>query len=346
MMLPVSKFKGQPVGMVTTTTSPWLSFSCDSTPHWLWLATPPLLFYRQAVFIPEHTHLIQWERPAVEVVPLLPLFYRSSHLPPPHLLHPVPTLAEGWLSPEEVFPRTDKPLFLTNHIIPRPERHAPRTRPLPRSPDTGPVRRDVTKTTDPEPHRSLSSSLQLLAASPLQLQMLAALPTGGASWKWAEFHSQRNNPASPIVLTNRWQRGTWSQPIICLERGLSPPTQLSRERFPVLPVQVMKEVHPFFSSRFSSRFTLLTNYRNKRRRTSGRNVSYSGGAFLLRTERSTDDNKQCISVDGRRRRGGVEVKKGRKDQRTGAHTCGVAMVPGLKQRSLLHEYQCEQMEEK
>lgn len=39
-------------------------------------------------------------------------------------------LAEGWITPEEVgvFQRRDKPLLLTNHIIQRPERHAPRTR--------------------------------------------------------------------------------------------------------------------------------------------------------------------------------------------------------------------------
>ncbi|XP_034722341.1 transcription elongation regulator 1-like protein [Etheostoma cragini] len=285
MMLPVSRFKGHPVGMVTTTTSPWLSFSYDSAPHWLGLATPPLLFYQQAVFIPEHTHLIQWEHPAVEVVPLVSSFYRSSHLHPPHLLHPVPMLAEGLLHPEEVLPRRDKPLFLTNHVILRQERQAPRTRPLLRSPDTGPVRRDVTKTTDPEPHGSSSSSLPILAA-PL---------TGGASWKWAEFHIQRNNLVSPIVLTNHWQRGAWCRPIICLDRGLSPPTQ------------VMKEVHPFFSSGFSSRFTLLTNYRHKRRK-SGCNVSYSRGAFLLRTERPTDHKKQCISVDGREEEEGSEER--------------------------------------
>lgn len=67
MMLPVSRFKGQPVGMVTTT-APWLSVSGDPSPPWLWLAswsaatyqtTPPLVFYPPAVWIPEHTHLIQ-----------------------------------------------------------------------------------------------------------------------------------------------------------------------------------------------------------------------------------------------------------------------------------------------
>ncbi|XP_078136059.1 uncharacterized protein tcerg1l [Sander vitreus] len=320
MMLPISRFKGQPVGMVTTTTAPWLSFSCDPAPHWFWLATPPLLFYQPAVFIPEHTHLIQWERPAVEVVPLVPSFYRSSHLHPPHLLHPLPTLAEGWTSPDEVFQRRDKPLLLTNHIIQRPERHAPRTRSLLRSPDTGRVRRDATKTRDTEPHTS--SSLQLLAASPLQLPLLTSPPTGGAYLKWAEFHIQRDNEAWPIILTNHWHRGAWSQPIVCLERTLSPPTQLCRERWPVLPVQVMKEVHPsFFSSRFSSRFTLLTNYRHKKRRMSGHKGSYRG-AFLLRTKRTIEDNNQCISVAG----GGEEEgsEGGRKDRRPVAST----PVPG------------------
>ncbi|XP_054453137.1 uncharacterized protein tcerg1l [Anoplopoma fimbria] len=120
MMLPVSRFKGQPVGMVTTT-APWLFFSSDPAPHWLWMdrwstvsyqATPPQLFYPPAVWVPDPTPLIQWERQAVEVVPLVPSFYRSSPLYPPHPL------------PKEVavFQRRDKPL-LTNDI-----RHVPRTR--------------------------------------------------------------------------------------------------------------------------------------------------------------------------------------------------------------------------
>lgn len=67
MMLPVTRFKGQPVGMVTTTT-PWLSVGIDPTPQCLWLAswsaatyqaTPPLVFYPPAVWIPEHAHLMQ-----------------------------------------------------------------------------------------------------------------------------------------------------------------------------------------------------------------------------------------------------------------------------------------------
>ncbi len=67
MMLPVSRFKGRPVSMVTTAT-PWFSVSGDPAPHWLRLtnwsaamyqATPPLVLYPPALWIPEHTHLIQ-----------------------------------------------------------------------------------------------------------------------------------------------------------------------------------------------------------------------------------------------------------------------------------------------
>lgn len=67
MMLPVTRFKGQPAGMVTTTT-PWLSVSTDPSPQWLWLASwsaatyqamPPLVFYPPAVWIPEHAQLMQ-----------------------------------------------------------------------------------------------------------------------------------------------------------------------------------------------------------------------------------------------------------------------------------------------
>lgn len=73
MMLPVSRFKGQPVGMVTTT-SPWLSITCNPNPHWLWLTswfqtTPPLVFYPPTVWMPEHSHLIQ-------VIPLV----RVTHI--------------------------------------------------------------------------------------------------------------------------------------------------------------------------------------------------------------------------------------------------------------------------
>ncbi|XP_074484398.1 transcription elongation regulator 1-like protein [Sebastes fasciatus] len=79
----------------------------------------------------------------------------------------------------------------------------------------------------------------------------------------------------------------------------------------------MKGVHPsFFSSRFASRFTLLTNYRHKKRVMSGGKVS-----LLLRTEREMEDNKQCVGED----RGEEEGSEGeRKDKRPVAST----PVPG------------------
>lgn len=67
MMLPVSRFRGQPVGTLTAAT-PWLSFNTDPMQHWLRLsswsaatfqATPPLMFYSPAVWIPEHTQRMQ-----------------------------------------------------------------------------------------------------------------------------------------------------------------------------------------------------------------------------------------------------------------------------------------------
>ncbi|XP_022598131.1 transcription elongation regulator 1-like protein [Seriola dumerili] len=123
---------------MVTTTMPWLSVSSEPAPQWLWLAswsaatyqaTPPLVLCPPAVWIPEHAHVIQWERPAVEVVPLLPPFYRSSPIHHPHRL---PKLVEGWISPEEVgvFQRRDKHLLLTNQIIQKPEGHAPRNQHL------------------------------------------------------------------------------------------------------------------------------------------------------------------------------------------------------------------------
>nr|XP_033466965.1 transcription elongation regulator 1-like protein [Epinephelus lanceolatus] len=136
------------------------------------------------------THLIQWERPAVEVVHLVPPFYGSPHLHPPH---PLPKLVEGWVSPDEVgvFQRRDKPLLLTNHIMQRPVRPAPRTRLL-LSPSriSGSVRREhTTKTRDAESDDTSSSScsssssslspLQLLSVSPLHLPLLTAPPPSG-----------------------------------------------------------------------------------------------------------------------------------------------------------------------
>ncbi|XP_029283238.1 transcription elongation regulator 1-like protein isoform X3 [Cottoperca gobio] len=288
MMLPVSRFKGQPVGMVNNT-PPWLSFSTDPAPRWLWLASwsaasyqamPPLVFYPPAVWIPEHTHLIQWERPSVEVVPVVPPFYCASTLRPPH-----PLLKQE----VAVFLRGDQPLLLTNHIIQKPERHAPRT---------GLLR-----------------------------------PSGGAYGKWAGLQIQRDNGAWPIILTNQRDRGVWSRPIISLERRLAPPSQcvfgpvspsqLCSDGWPVLPVQVIKEVHPsFFSSRFSSRFTLLTNYRHKKLGMSGDKVSYRR-ALMMRTARTMDNNKRCVGVSvGEEEEDGS--KGGSKDKRPVASTA----VPG------------------
>ncbi|XP_067433420.1 transcription elongation regulator 1-like protein [Thunnus thynnus] len=360
MMLPVSRFKGhQPVGMVTTTAMPWLSINSEPAPHWLWLAswsgaayqaTPPLVFYPPAVWIPEHTHLmpehahlIQWERPAVEVVPVLPPFYRSSPL---HPLHPLPKLTEGWISPEEVgmFQRRDKHLRLTNQIIQRPGGHALRTHLL-LSPSrlSGRVRRDTTKTRETEPEdsssSSSSSSLHLLSVSPLHQPLHSAPPpTGGAYQKWAGLHTQRDKEAWPLILINQRCRGAWLRPIVSLERRLcSPiqqcmfgpvsPSQLCIDKWPVVPFQVMKDVPPsFFSSRFSSRFTLLTNYRRQKRGIGGGKVSY-GGTLLLRTNRATEENKQCVSVSLDRGEEEDEEEggeRGRKDKRPVAST----PVPG------------------
>ncbi|XP_069543520.1 transcription elongation regulator 1-like protein isoform X2 [Brachyistius frenatus] len=344
MMLPVSRFKGQPVGMVTSTT-PWLSISSDPTPKWLWLASwsaatyqasPPLVFYPRAVWIPEHTHLIQWERPAVEVVPLLPTFYRSAPLHPRHRL---PKLTDGWISPEEVgvFPRREKPLLLTNQIIQGAGGHAPKSRLLLSSSRlSGHVRRHVTNTRDPEDSSNSTSSSNSSSSSsssssnsssslnssslPQRLQSVSPLclplftsppqPTGGGYWEWAGIDPPLYQEAWPLTLPNQQRRGAWLSPLISLDRRLS------------LPVQVMKEVQPsFFTSRFSSRFTLLTDYRHKKRGTAGDSATY-GGALLLRTDR-TSNLQQCVGVSVQR---GEEEghEEGRKDKRPVAST----PVPG------------------
>nr|XP_046233260.1 uncharacterized protein tcerg1l isoform X1 [Scatophagus argus] len=367
MMLPVSQFKGQPVGMVNTTT-PWLSVNSDPASHWLWLAswsaatyqaTPPLVFYPPAVWIPEHTHLVQWERPAVEVVPLLPPFYCSSAL---HPLHPLPKIAESWISPEEVgvFQRRDKPLLLTNRIIQRPGGHALRTSLL-LSPSrfSGRVRRGTIKARDSEPEDfsspSTSSSfstsstvpLHLLSASPLRLlHCPAATPTAGEPyWELAGLQIQRGKEVWPLIVTNQRHRRTWSRPVISLDRRLSPSTQGRRKIFsllqqcisgsqsctdrrPVLPVQVMKKIHPsFFSSRFSTRFTLLTDCRHQKRGMSGSKVAYEG-TLLLRTERTTDDNKQCVSVSADRAEEKDEEEEGSEGRRKDKHPVASTPVPG------------------
>nr|XP_020472389.1 transcription elongation regulator 1-like protein isoform X2 [Monopterus albus] len=324
MMLPVLRFKGQPVGMVTTT-SPCMFLSGDPSPHWLWLASwsaamcpamPPLVFYPPAVWRPEHTYL--WECPPVEVVPLIPPFYQFAPL---HHPHPLPKLAEGWISPEEVsmFQRGDTHVLLTSQVAQRRCGHAPSTRLL-LSPSqlSGHVRRDTRKSRGSETEDDNSSHLlHLLSMPPLRLPLLTAPPpTGGAHWEGVGLHTLGDKEVWPLVLTSQLCRGAWLQPIISLERRLS------------LPMQVMKEVHHSSSSRFSSRFTLMTDFRHKKQGMGGGKVSYRG-ALLLRTERTTDDNRQCTTVsadrgddeDGKREE---DSEEGRKNKRPVAST----PVPG------------------
>ncbi|KAG7218005.1 hypothetical protein INR49_020719 [Caranx melampygus] len=323
MMLPVSSFKGQPVGMVTTTL-PWLTLSSDPAPQWLWLArwsaatyqaTPPLVLCPPTVWIPEHTHLIQWERPAVEVVRILPPFYHSSLL---HHHTCLPKLFEGWISPEEVamFQRRDKHLLPINQIIQSPGVHAPRTHLLP-SPSqlTGHVTRGNTNTKagDTSPASS-SSSLHLISLSP---PFTAPAPggdtrtltwTGGGDSDGVQLCSLREKGVWPLVLSNQQHRQAWLHPIISLERRRSPPTQ------------VMKQGHPsIFTSRFSSKLTLVTDYTHKKQGMSGGKLSY-GGALLLRRERTLDDT-QCVCVNRRKEE---EREQGRKDKLPVAST----PVPG------------------
>ncbi|XP_074520047.1 transcription elongation regulator 1-like protein [Halichoeres trimaculatus] len=312
MMLPVSRFNGQPLGMMTTTT-PWMSVSNDPSPPWLWLAslsaaayqaTPPLVFFPPAVWIPEHTHLIQWERPAVEVVPLLPPVYPSSHL---HLPLPLPKVAESWISPEEmgVFQRGDKAIHLTNKSIQRPG-HAPRNHRL-QSPTLVPgrVRGDPKKLSEIKHKVSSSSSyptsfsslcslpLGNLPVSPLHLSLRAAPPvSGGAYCEWSGLHVHESKGAWPFVLFSSPQIKPWLQPIRSLKRKLH------------LPQQVMKEVP---SSIFSSRITLLTDPSTEKPGVSGGEYS---AAILLRTKRLMDDTQQCVSAESKKegRQGGSKDK--------------------------------------
>ncbi|XP_039870009.1 uncharacterized protein LOC120722896 isoform X1 [Simochromis diagramma] len=350
MMLPVTRFKGQPAGMVTTTT-PWLSVSTDPSPQWLWLASwsaatyqamPPLVFYPPAVWIPEHAQLMQWERPAVEVVPLVQPFYQSSPLHH-HCHHRFPKLqiTDTWFSPEEVgvFPRRQKRLLLTNRIIPRSRRQTSAANLLLFPPQLSDhIRRDNTKTRDVEPEDSSSSSLplHLLSLSPLPLP--TALPPADVMYcEWTGLHKQRHKEAWHLILPNQHRRVTWLRPMISCESRPTPPmqqcvsgpvrpSQLCTEKCPVLPLQVIKEVQPFFSSQFSSRFTLLTNYRHRKRGTGGGKLSYQG-ALLLRTKKPED--RQCVSVSVHKEEDDDEeeedIREGRrKDKRPVAST----PVPG------------------
>uniref|UniRef100_A0A1A7YM70 Transcription elongation regulator 1-like n=3 Tax=Iconisemion striatum TaxID=60296 RepID=A0A1A7YM70_9TELE len=265
MMLPISRFKGQPVSMVPTT--PWLSISSDPAPPWFWLASwsastyqaacPPG-FYLPAVWIPEHTHLIQWERPAVEIVPILPPFYQIS---PIHSHHPLSKLAKCWVSPEDVgvHPRRDKAFFLTNQSIIKPAGHTPLRHLLP-------------------------SSSQF---------------SGGTLWDVETFPSPKHDevcssvqPCQPIISHKR-------RPAAPMQKRVFGPvgrSQLCIDRWSVFPLQVIKEVCPsFMSSRFSTKFSLLTNIRHKRPGMCRGKVSYKG-TLVLRTAEGTSNNRQCVGV--------------------------------------------------
>ncbi|XP_038550707.1 transcription elongation regulator 1-like protein, partial [Micropterus salmoides] len=90
---------------------------------------------------------------------------------------------------------------------------------------------------------------------------------------------------------------------------------------------MMKEVHPsFFSSGFSSRLTLLTDYRHKKRGISGGKVSY-GGALLLRTKGTTDGNKQCVGVSADRAEE-EDDEEGGEDGRNDKRPVASTPVPG------------------
>ncbi|XP_047464354.1 transcription elongation regulator 1-like protein isoform X2 [Mugil cephalus] len=322
MMLPVSRFKCQPL---ITTPTPWLPINSDPAPQCLWLAswsaaryqsTPPLVLYSPTWWIPEYTHLVQWECPAVEVIPLLPPFYRSSPL---HPHHPLPKLGEGWISPEEVdiFQRRDKPHLLTNHIIQRPDGHAHRSRLL-------------------LPPSLLS--VPLVSVSPVHLSPCP--PTGGTCCEWMGLHTEKEEWL--INQPRQHQRGEWLRPILSHDRRESPPIQhyilgpvypsqlySTLDKWPAFPLDVMKEVQPsFWPPRFFSKYTLLTNFRHKKQGMRQGKVSY-GGALLLRTKKMTDNNKQCVCVSMPRGEGEEEEEEegseeGRKDRRPVAS----APVPG------------------
>ncbi|XP_058477695.1 uncharacterized protein tcerg1l isoform X2 [Solea solea] len=344
MMLPVSRFKGQPVGMVTVASAatPWLSVSSDLAPQWLWLtswsaatyqATPPLVYCPPTVWIPEHTHLVQWECPTVDVVPVLPPLYHSS--PRHHLHHRLHKAAEGWISPEEVgvFHRRDKRLLLTNQIIHRPRDHAPRTRLL-LSPShfTVRVRSDFTKSRRTEPEDS--ALLHLLTVSPLHPPLLTPPPSGVAYVEWAGPHVQRQKGVWPALLPHQRHRGAWLRPVINRERrattpvqqhvfGPVCPAQLCFDMCPVSPVQLIKDLHPGLSSRLSTRFTLLTDYRRKKRRTTVGGVTY-GRALLFREKTRTDDSTQRDRTGEEKEDEEEGGEKGGKDKRPVAST----PVPG------------------
>ncbi|KAF7203592.1 transcription elongation regulator 1-like protein isoform X1 [Nothobranchius furzeri] len=265
MMLPISRFKGQPVSMVPTT--PWLSISSDPAPPWFWLASWSAStfqaaclprFYLPAVWIPDHTHLLQWERPAVEIVPTLLPFYQIS---PIHSHHPLSLskVAKCWVSPEDVgvHPRRDKALFLTSQSIVKPAGHTPlRHLLLPPSQFSGATLWDA-EMVPRSKHDKVCSSVQ-----PCQ-----------------PIISHKRRPAAPM---QKCVFGPISRSQLCIDQ------------WSIFPLQMIKEVCPsFLSSRCSTKFSLLTGIRHKR---PGRGKVSCRGTLVLRTAEETSDNRQCVGV--------------------------------------------------
>ncbi|XP_038130128.1 transcription elongation regulator 1 [Cyprinodon tularosa] len=127
----ISKWKYQPVAMGTTTS--WDSFS-DNNPNWFWLvncstyqATCPLVLYPPNVWMPEITHLTQWEFSNGQFVPFLSPFYGSSCL---YSQRPVHKLSKDWFTSEgmHVHLRSDLAFSLTKWNMRKESRHTPRTR--------------------------------------------------------------------------------------------------------------------------------------------------------------------------------------------------------------------------
>ncbi|KAG7506737.1 transcription elongation regulator 1 isoform X1 [Solea senegalensis] len=273
----------------------------------------------------------QWECPTVDVVPVLPPLYHSS--PRHHLHHRLHKAAEGWISPEEVgvFHRRDKRLLLTNQIIHRPRDHAPRSLLLSPSHFTGRVRSDVTKSRRTEPEDS--ALLHLLSVSPLHPPLLTPPPSGVTYVEWAGPHVQRQKGVWPALLPHQRHRGAWLRPAINRERrettpvqhvfGPVCPAQLCFDMCPVSPVQLIKDLHPGLSSRLSTKFTLLTNYRRKKRRTTVGGVTY-GQALLFREKTRTDDSAQRDRTGEEKEDEEDGGEKGGKDKRPVAST----PVPG------------------
>ncbi|XP_067344982.1 transcription elongation regulator 1-like protein isoform X2 [Channa argus] len=181
---------------------------------------------------------------------------------------------------------------MTHRIWQAPGGHSRRTRLLLNpSQLSGLAQRDAAKSrANKNEDSSFRPLLHVISVSPLHLPLLTVhSPTagpgfcslsGGAYDKWAELHMAVSMGMCPLILTNLACREAWLEPIISLERRLSP------------LLQVMDIRPSFFSSQMSSRFTLLTH---KKRGVVGGKVSYKG-ALLLKTETTADNKKQCVGV--------------------------------------------------